>query len=297
MVLALSALSGCKSGNDGGESSSSSQTDASSSAAVQVEPMDLTGVTDPYLAAAGLAGNTVVATAGGAEITADSLLYWLTYGIDGSAQYYSMLGMGEMPWDTEVDGKTLEEALMDSALQTAALYALLPGLAEQEGAAASPDVDQRAEEALASMAKDSGGDQMLDHALWASALTRDLIQADDAGERYERPASGQAVRQRGRRAIPATPRSCLMPRTRRGSTGPSTFCSRRWTPTKPVTDENGNPTGEYEALDDAVVAEKKALAEDLLSQLQAAEDKEALFDQLMAEHSEDTGRRRRGEQS
>ena len=148
VVLALSALSGCKSGNDEGQSSSSSQTDASSSSVTQVEPMDLTGVTDPYLAAAGLAGDTVVATAGGAEITADSLLYWLTYGIDGSAQYYSMFGMGEMPWDTEVDGKTLEDALMDSALQTAALYALLPGLAEQEGAAASPDVDQRAEEAL-----------------------------------------------------------------------------------------------------------------------------------------------------
>ena len=46
---------------------------------------------------------------------------------------------------------------------------------------------------------------------------------------------------------------------------------------KLITDENGNPTGKYEALDDAVVAEKKALAEDLLSQLQAAEDKEALF--------------------
>ena len=67
VVLALSALSGCKSGKDEGQSSGSSQTDASSSAAVQVEPMDLTGVADPYLAAAGLAGNTVVATAGGAE--------------------------------------------------------------------------------------------------------------------------------------------------------------------------------------------------------------------------------------
>ena len=115
----------------------------------------------------------MVATAGGAEITADSLLYWLTYGIDGSAQYYSMLGMGEMPWDTEVDGKTLEEALMDSALQTAALVrpAARPGGAG--GAAASPDVGPAGGgEALASMAKDSGGDQMLDHALWASALTR-----------------------------------------------------------------------------------------------------------------------------
>ena len=56
----------------------------------------------------------------------------------------------------------------------------------------------------------------------------------------------------------------------------------------PLTDENGNPTGEYEPLDEATVAEKKALAEDLLAQLQAAGDKEALFDQLMAQYSEDT---------
>ena len=287
VVLALSALSGCKSGNDGGESSSSSQTDASSSAAVQVEPMDLTGVTDPYLAAAGLAGNTVVATAGGAEITADSLLYWLTYGIDGSAQYYSMLGMGEMPWDTEVDGKTLEEALMDSALQTAALYALLPGLAEQEGAAASPDVDQRAEEALASMAKDSGGDQMLDHALWASALTRDLfkqmMRVNDMNGQLQDKLYGE-----GTAGYPSDAQVLSYAQDEKGIYRAKHILLKTVDTDKPVTDENGNPTGEYEALDDAVVAEKKALAEDLLSQLQATEDKEALFDQLMTEHSEDT---------
>ena len=274
VVLALSALSGCKSGNDGGESSSSSQTDASSSAAVQVEPMDLTGVTDPYLAAAGLAGNTVVATAGGAEITADSLLYWLTYGIDGSAQYYSMLGMGEMPWDTEVDGKTLEEALMDSALQTAALYALLPGLAEQEGAAASPDVDQRAEEALASMAKDSGGDQMLDHALWASALPRDLfkqmMRVNDMNGQLQDKLYGE-----GTAGYPSDAQVLSYAQDEKGIYRAKHILLKTVDTDKPVTDENGNPTGEYEALDDAVVAEKKALAEDLLSQ-------------LMAEHSEDT---------
>ena len=66
VVLALSALSGCKSGNDEGQSSSSSQTDASSSSVTQVEPMDLTGVTDPYLAAAGLAGGAL--TPGGCWI-------------------------------------------------------------------------------------------------------------------------------------------------------------------------------------------------------------------------------------
>ena len=288
VVLALSALSGCKSGNDEGQSSSSSQTDASSSSVTQVEPMDLTGVTDPYLAAAGLAGDTVVATAGGAEITADSLLYWLTYGIDGSAQYYSMFGMGEMPWDTEVDGKTLEDALMDSALQTAALYALLPGLAEQEGAAASPDVDQRAEEALASMAKDSGGEEMLDHALWGSALTRDLfkqmMRVNDMNGQLQDKLYGE-----GTAGYPSDAQVLSYAQDEKGVYRAKHILLKTVDTDKPITDEDGNPTGEYEALDDAVVAEKKALAEDLLSQLQAAEDKEALFDQLMNENSEDTG--------
>lgn len=287
VVLALSALSGCKSGNDEGQSSSSSQTDASSNSVTQVEPMDLTGVTDPYLAAAGLAGDTVVATAGGAEITADSLLYWLTYGIDGSAQYYSMFGMGEMPWDTEVDGKTLEDALMDSALQTAALYALLPGLAEQEGAAASPDVDQRAEEALASMAKDSGGEEMLDHALWGSALTRDLfkqmMRVNDMNGQLQDKLYGE-----GTAGYPSDAQVLSYAQDEKGVYRAKHILLKTVDTDKPITDEDGNPTGEYEALDDAVVAEKKALAEDLLSQLQAAEDKEALFDQLMEEHSEDT---------
>ena len=274
VVLALSALSGCKSGNDEGQSSGSSQTDASSSSVTQVEPMDLTGVTDPYLAAAGLAGDTVVATAGEAEITADSLLYWLTYGIDGSAQYYSMFGMGEMPWDTEVDGKTLEDALMDSALQTAALYALLPGLAEQEGAAASPDVDQRA-----AMAKDSGGEEMLDHALWGSALTRDLfkqmMRVNDMNGQLQDKLYGE-----GTAGYPSDAQVLSYAQDEKGVYRAKHILLKTVDTDKPITDENGNPTGKYEALDDAVVAEKKALAEDLLSQLQAAEDKEALFDAI-----------------
>ena len=97
VVLALSALSGCKSGNEEGQSSSSSQTDASSSSVTQVEPMDLTGVTDPYLAAAGLAGDTVVATAGGAEITADSLLY-IGRGLDYALSMEGSLKLKEISY-------------------------------------------------------------------------------------------------------------------------------------------------------------------------------------------------------
>ena len=118
LALALTAFTGC-SGNSSGSSSSSG--DGSSS---QVEAMDLSSVTDPYLATAGLAGDTVVATVNGLDITADNLLYWLAANIDSTAQYYSMMGMPatDLPWDTEVeDGVTLSQSFLDAALQTAAL--------------------------------------------------------------------------------------------------------------------------------------------------------------------------------
>lgn len=45
----------------------------------------------------------------------------------------------------------------------------------------------------------------------------------------------------------------------------------------------------YPKLDDATIAEKKAKAEDLLSQLKASDDPSTLFTQLMKENSEDEG--------
>ena len=55
----------------------------------------------------------------------------------------------------------------------------------------------------------------------------------------------------------------------------------------PTPQEDGTYT--YPALDDATVAEKKALAEDILSQLNASDDPSTLFDELMNEYSEDEG--------
>ena len=55
----------------------------------------------------------------------------------------------------------------------------------------------------------------------------------------------------------------------------------------PTIQEDG--TYAYPALDDATIAEKKALAEDILSQLNASDDPSTLFDELMNEYSEDEG--------
>ena len=83
LALGASLLSGCSKGDSASSSADTSSSSSSSSAdsSTQVEPMDLTGVTDPYLATAGLSGDTVVATVGDHEITAANLLYWLNYNI------------------------------------------------------------------------------------------------------------------------------------------------------------------------------------------------------------------------
>ena len=55
----------------------------------------------------------MVATAGDAKITADNLLYWLAATVDGTAQYYSMMGMSvsDLPWDEKMeDGSTMRRA-------------------------------------------------------------------------------------------------------------------------------------------------------------------------------------------
>lgn len=60
-------------------------------------------------------------------------------------------------------------------------------------------------------------------------------------------------------------------------------------------DTSGTPTVQedgsyaYPALDEATIAEKKALAEDILAQLNASDDPSTLFNDLMNEYSEDEG--------
>lgn len=285
-ALSLSLLAGCKSGDPAGSSSDRSSSSSSGSSSQTEEPtLDLTGVTDPYLATAGVAGDTVVAQAGGVDITAAQWLQWAASYADQYAQYFG----SDLPWDQDDGSGTMEDAIKEAALQMAQLYALLPGEAAREGVAVDDSQLAKDEASLDKMAEDLGGDEMAQHYLWQIPLTRQsyldmrlsamasgALQEARYGENgAQRPTDAQVLAY-------ATDELGIAYRVKH-------ILLTTVDTSKPLTDEDGKQTGEYEPLDEATVAEKRKLAEDILAQLEGSSDPVALFDDLMHQYSEDTG--------
>ena len=285
-ALSLSLLAGCKSGDPAGSSSDRSSSSSSGSSSQTEEPtLDLTGVTDPYLATAGVTGDTVVAQAGGVDITAAQWLQWAASYADQYAQYFG----SDLPWDQDDGSGTMEDAIKEAALQMAQLYALLPGEAAREGVAVDDSQLAKDEASLDKMAEDLGGDEMAQHYLWQIPLTRQsyldmrlsamasgAIQEARYGENgTQRPTDAQVLAY-------ATDELGIAYRVKH-------ILLTTVDTSKPLTDEDGKYTGEYEPLDEATVAEKRKLAEDILAQLEGSSDPVALFDDLMHQYSEDTG--------
>ena len=106
LALGISLFAGCSKGDSSSSSASSATSSGASSSAPAVEPMDLTGVTDPYMATAGIAGDTVVAKVGDFEITADNYLYWLYYGIN---MFSYQSGEENIDFTQTANGETLDE--------------------------------------------------------------------------------------------------------------------------------------------------------------------------------------------
>lgn len=275
LVLSLAALSGCgpkASGSAGSGSASGSGSGSSDS----ITPMDLSQVTDPALAVAGVAGEEVLVRLGTAEITANDYLYWLQRSI---SDYLEPFGgqMTTLPWDTEMsDGLTFGQYMLDNALDAAALHCMLRELARQENLTPDPDVATQVDKQYAAMVVQAGSDESrVIHTLWTQMLSRDLlIILNENTELFSQLAELYYGENSGHYPTDAEVNAYL--------------------------DEVGRYKAKHillatidldtrEPLDEATVAQKKAQAEDFLAQLRAAEDPIALFDDLMNEHSEDSG--------
>lgn len=272
LVMALSALSGCGQKNPGSSGSSAS----GSGSGAPTQPMDLSQVTDPWLAVSGIAGDETVVRLGEIEISASHYLYWLQRVIN---DYLAQFGgqMTTLPWDTEmVEGQTFGQFMQDQALELATLHALLRQMAQEENLTPDPAVAADVESQYVNMIMQAGdNEERVIHALWGNLLSKELItwisENSDLSSQLRELYFGENS---GHYPTDAEVNAYL--------------------------DEVGRYKAKHillatidldtrEPLDEATVAQKKAQAEDFLAQLRAAEDPIALFDDLMNEHSEDSG--------
>lgn len=285
LLLLVSTLSAC---GKGGDSSTTPAAPAErpgvstdESGAISV---DLNAVTDVFLSTAGLSGDTVVAKAGDTDITAAALMYWVAYSADSMLSYYSMYGMNELPWDTEAEGQTLAQSMLLNSLDTAALYALLPQIAQQEGVTLSQDFQDSFQAQLDSMTEALGGEEYMNLYLWQYPLTKDLYaqlcESEDLNSQIQEKYFGE-----GGSMLPsdADILSFLVDEQQ-------CYFFKHILLTIEETAADGSAAGASSsaaATDNS--AEQMALAEELLAQLNASDDPAALFDQLMNEYSQDGG--------
>lgn len=272
-AVALTLLSGCQSGK---------------APLTSDDHMDLTNVTDPVKATTGLNSTDVVATVGEHEITADILMYWIAAYADQNMQYYSMLGSSELPWDQETDGQTLADSMKDAALQMAAAYTLLPIKTEEMSLKVSQESMDECQAVLDQMAQSMGSTEKLDRYLWQYPLSQDLYRqlctCDACGALIQDSLYGE-----NGSARPTDAQVLTYATDELGTYRAKHILLKTVNTDKPITNEDGTTTGEYEKLDAATIAQKKALAEDILSKLNASSDPLATFDTLMNKYSEDDG--------
>lgn len=270
MTMSLGLLAGC------GKKGDQSTPDASSSKAPAVEPMDLTDITDPYLATAGIPGDAVVATVGEYELKAADLLHWL----DGSIQMYlsqmAAYGMTEIPWDADPENGGPAKMFLNGALDTAAFYRLIPEVAKKEGIEVSQEAKDFMEQDMAQTAEKLGGEDGLELLLWHQLSTEEQYRRffeagtlyQDMMNRWYGPESG---------SYPTDAQVLAFAQDELGMYRAKHILLS----TKDVESQ--------EPLDEETCKQKKAQADDILAQIRAAADPAAKFDELMKAHSEDPG--------
>ena len=146
-AMTLSMLAGCSSKEEPAPAPEAAPEVHTPS--ITADEVDLTQITNPANFVTDLAPETVVATVGDYDITAEMLMYWFNYAATYTLQQYAYLGMTDVNWTAEMDdGTTLAQTVLDSALEMAAYYVLLSGKAQDEYglAPAQTDLDQVVEE-------------------------------------------------------------------------------------------------------------------------------------------------------
>ena len=233
---------------------------------------------DIYQFLAGIPADTAVATVEGQDITAAELVSWVVTCCDNIASYnYYATGSDAINWDQQTGEMSMNDFLLDEALNMAAFQKLMQIKSEDEGFALSEEEKAQIETAMQTM-EQSVETQMgmsLDKYLSMYGMTRDV---------YAKNGESDLMFQ-----------ALALARFGEGTEGEPTEedIAAYW-------EEQGNYYVKHILLatidlttnlplSESEIAQQREKAEGLLEQLRQAQDPLALFDTLMNEHSQDPG--------
>lgn len=251
LVLSMAAC-----GDSASDSSSDPSADPSSTSSEEIVA-DLTQDLLPF--AAGMEASDTALTVNGQEVPADLFLYWLALNCAYFQQNYGL----------PLDGSYGNAVLQDSLTMTA-YYVIMEQKVLEEGC---PLTDEQRSEIQAEMVAD--GQETYDNRKLLFNLTDETMEfiysVSDYYDNLLHTLTSAPTQDELNQYVYQAKHILLL-----------------------TVDMDGTPTVQdgayvYPSLDEETIAEKKALADDLLAQLRSSDDPEALFDELMNEYSEDTG--------
>jgi len=273
MLLTLPA---CKAGDAGPSSSEgASPSDSASPSPTASEPVEADLTQPIYTFCSGLPEDGTAVTVNGTAVTNGMYFYYLVANCYQLATYYAQFGASP-----DFSVQEVADALKEQTKNYVTYYAVLREVCAQHGAALSPEDAKALETILADTAAEEGltPEQLLQSCGLTEAELRytfetsylfDALQAAVAGREPTQAELEEYVADQG-------------------------IFSCKHILLKTVTEDQKDEAGNVTQTKDAYNAERKALAEDLLSQIQAEGDNaEALLDSLAEQYSED-GRKEDG---
>ena len=268
MTLSLAACTGGENADDP-PTSPSGNLDETENTTDSILPDDFvvdTAVADLCLATADIPGDFELFTVNGTPVTARAYLYWMTYNIYYLTQVYGIT----LDWEPTEDGFSLSDYLKEDTRNAAAYYSLIVSKAKELGFDLTQEQIDELEDNLA-LTISMTGEEEFEDGLRKAGLDYDTLYAMNAAPYYYeqllnglyagRPTSDEMAAYIEENDILYAKHILLA-----------------------TVDLNTR-----EPLDEDTIAEKKATAERLLTQLQSSTDPAADFDALMNEYSEDPG--------
>ena len=220
----------------------------------------------------GFPGTTAVMTVDGVDVSAEEYLYWLGYATE-YVGYYQFGDPAAIDWEMDTGSGTVTEYLVNNARDLAAFNQVIRNQCAQRNIAMTAEQEAQLDEQMANAVESSGGQDAFELALKEVNRTEEGLRSMYSASNFLYPALQEQM-------FPARDAAALTAEELAQWASDKGLMQVKHILFKTV-DDSGSP------LSDEEIAAARQKAEDTLAQLQASDDMENLFDQLMNELSED----------